>query len=104
MHNLVANARIVFYDAAGGTGIPATSAAAPPGSKGLLLLFAWGLWIAFLVCIGGIAKAGGHLAWAGIKPGGQGNHGGAGLMWGTIGAIITATAAAIVTAVVAVSS
>ncbi len=71
---------------------------APPGSTGFLKILSWVLWAAFLVCVAGMAKAGGYLAWAGIGRGGSGDGGGAMLGYAAIGAIITAVAGAIVTA------
>ena len=45
------------------------NAATPPFSAGLLTLFGWALWLAFLACVAGIVKAGGLTA---LSAGGHG--------------------------------
>lgn len=78
--------------------IGTTGAGAPPGSTGLIKVLAWGLWIAFGVCVLGIVKAGGGLALVGIGHGGGQNHG-VGFVMAIVGTVIVGSAAAIATAV-----
>ena len=75
---------------------------APPGSGGILTILKWFLWLAFVACVAGVAKAGGLLAWVGGGRGSSsaGEHG-MGFVIALVGSIITGSAAAIVTAVTA---
>lgn len=73
-------------------------AGAPPGSGAAVSLLQWGLWIAFAFCVGGIIKASGGLAWAGIGRGSSGDHG-SGLGWAIVGTILCGSVGTIVTLV-----
>lgn len=83
------------------TDITSQAPVAPPGAGGYLWGLAIILWLSFLVCMAGIAKSGGHLAWAGIHPGRGGPNGASSLMFSGVGLLITAGAGTIVTTIAA---
>lgn len=103
LHTLGEQAQIVaVHLAAAPNPITDPGTEAPPGSGGVLTILKWFLWLAFVACVAGVAKAGGLLAWVGGGRGSAsaGEHG-MGFVIALIGSIITGSAAAIVTAVTA---
>lgn len=72
---------------------------APPGSDSLLKLLLWATWIAFAVCVGAVVKSGAQLAMASRGHGADGQQA-MPLVLAIVGAVVTGSAAAIVTAVV----
>jgi hypothetical protein len=79
------------------------TATAPPGANGFLWMVSVLCWLAFLVCLAGFLKGGGHLAWAGIKPNQGHNNGAADIAFSAVGLIITASASVIMTTIAALA-
>ena len=76
--------------------IPNPGPAAPPGSDKLTTLLQWGLWLATLLCVGAVVKAGVQIAMASHGRGSGGEHGMT-LLMALGGAIVCGVAAAAVT-------
>lgn len=82
--------------------LPVT-ATAPPGAGGFLWMLSVICWISFAVCFAGFLKGGGHLGWAGIKPGQGHSNGAADLAFGAVGLLVTGSASVIFTTIAALA-
>lgn len=81
-----------------GTGQP------PPGAPGFLLLLGFLAWLAFAACVAAVLKSGGLMGWSSAGHGGGSNQHTISLGWAVAGAIVTGSAASIITVVVAAGS
>ena len=83
--------------------ITSTAPQAPPGAAAALWGLAVLMWGCFLVCLGGIARSGGHLAWAGMKPSHGGGNAVTSLAFSGVGTVVTAAAAVLMTTIAALA-